>query len=258
MTINKEIHKESILNNDDFLEIIKYFNSDGVVIDDRGRNVIKTFKVKGLIINVKSFKIPNIVNQVAYKYIRDSKAKRSYKYANILIEKNILTPQPFAYYEYFSKLGLKHSYYFSNHLKYDLTYRELKSKPKYPDFENILRQFTQFTFKLHENGIYFKDHSPGNTLIVKIDKKYDFYLIDLNRMNFLELDLNARIKNFSRLTEEKDMVKIMSDEYAKLIHKPFEYIYKKMWNETKAFRKKYNKKARLKEKYLGRKSTDQK
>ena len=253
MSINKKIHQKSPLNNNDFIEIINGFNSKGTVIDDRGRNLIKTFNVKGHTINVKSFKIPNIVNQIAYKYIRDSKAKRSYEYANVLISKNIGTPQPYAYYEYFSPFGIQNSYYFSEHLKYDLTYRELRPVPKYPDFENILKQFTQFTFKLHENDIYFKDHSAGNTLIIKNDENYNFYLIDLNRMDFLDLDLDARMKNFSKLTEEDEMVKIMSDEYAKLINEPFEVIYNKMWNEIKVFRKKYHKKDRLKNIFLGRK-----
>ncbi len=253
MNIKKKIQKKSPLDDDDFLEIIKIFNSEGTVIDDRGRNLIKTFNVKGININVKSFKVPNLINQVAYKYIRKSKAQRSFEYANILISKDILTPQPLAYYDYSTTLGLQHSYFFSEHLNYDLTYRELRPEPKYADYENILRQFTQFTFKLHEQGIYFKDHSAGNTLIVKKDKKYDFYLIDLNRMNFFELDLDARMRNFAKLTELDEMIKIMSDEYAKLIHQPFEVLYKKMWDETLKFRKKFNKKAELKKKYLKKK-----
>jgi hypothetical protein len=37
---------------------------------------------------------------------------------------------------------------------------------------------------MHEASINFLDHSPGNTLIVKKSEgKYDFYLVDLNRMN---------------------------------------------------------------------------
>ena len=48
------------------------------------------------------------------------------------------------------------------------TYRELITFPNYPDREEILRQFTAFTKQLHDNGVLFKDHSPGNTLIKKI------------------------------------------------------------------------------------------
>ena len=252
MTIEKKIQENSPLNEDDFSTILKNFDTDGIVIDDRGRNLIKTFLVKDHTINVKSFKIPNVVNQIAYKYIRKSKAKRSFEYANILLSKNIGTPKPYAYYEYFNSLGIQKSYYFSEHLEYDLTYKELRTNPDYPDHEKILRQFTQFTFHLHEERIYFKDHSPGNTLIVKNGENYDFYLIDLNRMNFIELDLDTRMKNFSRLTEIDEMIKIMSDEYAKLVDEPFEIIYQKMQNEIKIFRQKQYKKQQLKKKYLGK------
>ena len=253
MILKKKIHKNSPLNNNDYLEIIRNFKSEGTVIDDRGRNLIKTFSVKGKTINVKSFKIQNLFNQVVYKYFRKSKAQRSYEYANILKSKNIGTPQPYAYYEFFTPFGLQNSYYFSEHLNYDLTYFELrKSDPEYPDSENILRKFTQFTFNLHENGIFFKDHSHGNTLIVKNNKDYDFYLIDLNRMKFIEMDLDSRMKNFARLTEKEDMIEVMSDEYAKLVNEPYEVVHKKMLHQIGKFRKKFNRRKRFKEKFLGR------
>lgn len=254
MKLKKRINKKSELVDKDFLQIINSFKSKGTVIDDRGRNLIKTFSIDEKIINVKSFKIPIAINQFIYKYIRNSKAKRSFEYGLKLISKNILTPKPLAYYEYFSPLGLQQSYYFSEHLKYDLTYRELVKNPNYPDHENILRQFTRFTWRLHEKGIYFKDHTPGNTLIVKKGDNYNFYLVDLNRMDFFKLDFDARIKNFSRLTPKKEMVKVMSNEYAKLVGESFEEIYEKMWFETDKFQKKFFRKVHLKEKYLGKKT----
>lgn len=243
------IHEQSPLNNEDFLEIIKNFKQTGVTIDDRGRNLIKTFEVKGLNVNVKSFKIPHVINKFAYKYLRKSKAQRSFEYASILKEKGILTPAPLAYYEYYNDIGLINSYYFSEHINYDLTYRELREFPKYPDYENILRQFTRFTYTLHENGIFFKDHSAGNTLIIKKDDHYDFYLIDLNRMRFMTLNLDDRMKNFAKLTEIPDMIEIMSDEYSKLINVDYEVILEKMWNEINKFRKKYQARAQLKAKF---------
>ncbi|MCF6222868.1 MAG: Kdo domain containing protein [Flavobacteriaceae bacterium] len=247
MLLSKQINQNSPLNNDDFIDIIENFEPKGEVIDDRGRNKIKIFKVKEHIINVKSFKVPNLINKVVYKYFRESKAERSFKHANILLDKGIGTPKPFAYYEFTTALYFKKSYFFSEHLNYDLTFRELTGNIKYPDYENILRQFTRFTFQMHELGIYFKDHSPGNTLIVKQGKNYEFYLIDLNRMVFHELDFNARMKNFSRLTSEKEMVKMMSKTYAKLSGVDFEKNFDKMWFYTKQFQEKFHKKKRLKQ-----------
>lgn len=255
MSVNSKIHPDSTLNKNDYLEMINIFNSQGKVIDDRGRNLIKSFEVKGQTINVKSFKIPHLLNQFVYKFFRPSKAKRSFEYACILSDKKIGTPKPLAYFEFTTSFALKNSYYFSEQLDYDLTFRELIPVPKYPDFENILRQFTRFTFSLHENGIFFKDHSPGNTLIIRNKDQYDFYLIDLNRMDFFELDLDARIKNFSKLTTDKEMIKIMSDEYAKLIHQPFEVIHTKMLEETQKFRTNYDRRGTLKNKLFGTKKS---
>jgi len=255
MSVISKIHPDSTLNKKDYLEVINNFNSQGKVIDDRGRNLIKSFEIKGQTINVKSFKIPHLLNQFIYKFFRPSKAKRSFEYACILSDKKIGTPKPLAYFEFTTFFALKKSYYFSEQLDYDLTFRELMPVPKYPDFENILRQFTRFTFSLHEVGIFFKDHSPGNTLIVRYKDQYVFYLIDLNRMSFFELDLDARIKNFSKLTTDKEMIKIMSDEYAKLIHQPFEVVYAKMLEETQKFRSKYDRRATLKNKIRGTKKS---
>ncbi len=246
MSVNSKIHPDSTLNRKDYLEIINNFDSQGKVIDDRGRNLIKCFEVKGQAINIKSFKIPHLLNQFIYKFFRPSKAKRSFEYACVLSDKKIGTPKPLAYFEFTIFFALKRSYYFSEQLDYKLTFRELIPEPKYPDFENILRQFTRFTFSLHEKRIYFKDHSPGNTLIVKNKGHYDFYLIDLNRMSFFELDLDARINNFSKLTTDQELIKIMSDEYAKLIDQPFELIYSKMLEETKKFRNKYDRRGNFK------------
>ncbi|MBT3588960.1 MAG: Kdo domain containing protein, partial [Flavobacteriaceae bacterium] len=150
------------------------------------RNTIKNVTVQNLDLNIKSFKVPHLVNRIAYSFFRKSKANRSFDYANDLIKKGIKTPKPFAYFEY-SNLKLLHkSFYVSEQLSYDLTYRELITGLNYPDYDNILREFTRFTFDLHEKGVNFLDHSPGNTLIKKNKNtgKYDFYLVDLNRMNF--------------------------------------------------------------------------
>ena len=233
-------------------EIIQNFDKPGVIFDYEKRNKMRSISIGNLNVNVKSFKIPNIINQVAYKFFRKSKAQRSYRYANILLENGIKTPQPIGYYEFFSLYGIKNSYYFSEHINYDIMYRTLVADPDYPEHEKILRQFTRFTYQMHEKGIYFKDHSPGNTLIKKTDEGYEFYLVDLNRMKFFELDFDARITNFSRLTPKKEMVAIMSDEYAKLINAPYEKVFKKMWGETEAFQYRFFRKKRWKKRLLGK------
>jgi len=227
---------------------IENFNTSGEQFGKASRNTIKLFDLGDQTVNIKLFKVPNIFNQIAYKFLRKSKAQRSFEYANILLEHGIGTPQPIAYYEFTTPLLFKKSYYVSEHLKCDLTYRELTKNFDYPDHETILRAFTRFTFKLHENDIHFLDHSPGNTLIKKMDGHYEFYLVDLNRMKFRTMDFQTRIKNFSRLTIHKSMVEVMSDEYAKLCNEDYEKVFELMWNYTEAFQRKFHRKKNLKKK----------
>jgi hypothetical protein len=246
VVINKGFKSKQI----ELKNCVKNFNSYGVLFGDGQRNKIKLFELEGKTINIKSFKIPNLINKIAYKYFRKSKARRSYEFAERLLENGIGTPQPIAYYENFDFLGLKESYYVSEHIDCDLTFRELVEIPDYPDNENILRQFVKFSFDLHEKGIEFLDHSPGNTLIKKAaDRNYNFFLVDLNRMEFHEaMSFETRVKNLSRLTPKKEMIFIMSQEYAKLYSKSVVEVFEKMWGYTKEFQEKYHRKRRLKKK----------
>lgn len=230
---------------------IKNFNSQGTLFGDGKRNKIKLFELEGKTINIKSFKIPHLINKIAYKYFRKTKARRSYEYATVLLEKGIGTPQPIAYFENYDSVGLKESYYVSEHLVTELTFRELVTNPEYPEHEIILRQFTRFCFKMHEKGIEFLDHSPGNTLIKKSSEgQYQFFLVDLNRMNFhQQMTFEQRMKNLNRLTPQKGMIAVMSNEYSKFYTEKTEAeIFDKMWQETFEFQEKFARKKRLKKK----------
>lgn len=228
---------------------INAFETTGTPYGNQDRNSLKLFKLDVLTLNIKSFKIPNIVNQIAYRFFRKSKAQRSYEYANKLLELKIGTPQPIAYYEFKSLFVFKKSYYVSEHLDCDMTYRELTKDFNIPNYEAILRAFTRFTYSLHQKNIHFLDHSPGNTLIKKIGDMYHFYLVDLNRMRFGPMDFETRIKNFSRLTTHKSMVEVMSDEYAKCSGEEYQKIFDLMWQETEAFQEKFKRKKRIKERF---------
>lgn len=229
------------------------FESGGTVLAAGRRNTIKIFEIGLLKVNIKSFKRPNLINKIAYRYFRKSKARRSFEYATRLLQMGIGTPTPIAFAEAYDVIGLSQSFYASHHLQCDLTFRELVENPNYPDRDNILRQFTRFSYLLHQKGVEFKDHSPGNTLIVKQDDAYDFYLVDLNRMAFHEsIPFELRMKNLSRLTPHREMVRTMSDEYAKASGEDFERIFQSLWQYTQAFQYRFHRKKRLKKKWLFR------
>ncbi|WP_031429274.1 lipopolysaccharide kinase InaA family protein [Flavimarina sp. Hel_I_48] len=228
-------------------QLLKDFDHEGTLFSGGARNTIKTFDFEGKKISIKSFKIPNLVNKIAYKFLRKSKAQRSYEYATKLLEMQVGTPKPIAYAEE-AKLLFNKSFYACDLLDCDLTYRDLVDNPKYAGETEILKAFTQFTFSLHEKGIHFLDHSPGNTLIVKNAKAYEFYLVDLNRMEFKPMDYTTRIKNFSRLTPKKKMVVVMAKEYARLAGYDEQKTISDMWKATKEFQEGFHRKKRLKKK----------
>ncbi len=232
----------------EILNILNSFDNNGESVGKGDRNIIKIFPLGDETINIKSFKTPNLINKVVYNFFRKSKAERSFVNASYLLKNNIGTPYPVAFMEESNPLFFGKSFYVSEHQEVDLTYRELVENPNYPDRENILRQFTAFTHKLHENRILFKDHSPGNTLIKNTDEGYKFYLVDLNRMDFKELSFHERIKNFSRLSPHKEMVAIMSDEYAKITEQPYDKVFGLMWGLTEKFQMKFHRKRELKKK----------
>lgn len=248
MINNRIIHKDFVEDEVFLNDIINNFETKGDDFGNQDRNSLKLFEMNDLTINIKSFRIPNIINQIAYKFFRKSKAQRSFEYANRLTKLKIGTPQPIAYYEFSTPFLFKKSYYISEHLNYDLTYRELTTNLEFENHEVILRAFTRFTYNLHVNSIHFLDHSPGNTLIQLNNGNYKFYLVDLNRMNFKPMDFETKIKNFSRLTIHKSMVEVMSDEYAKCSGYNYKDVFNLMWQSTEDFQEKFYRKKRLKKK----------
>lgn len=231
------------------LQLADNFEQEGKVLVKGSRNIIKTNYLEGDEVNIKYFKKPNFFNAIIYSLIRPSKARRSFEYAQYLLKNGILTPEPLAYIEEKSGVGLGESYYICRHINYDFTFRELIHDPLFPNRKAILEQFTEFTYKMHEARINFLDHSPGNTLIVdKGDGKYDFYLIDLNRMKFEDMGIEARMDNFKKLWPSRTMVKIIAAKYAELTGKSYEELHTILLKSTLDFKRKITKKKYLKRK----------
>lgn len=249
--MTSEFSKAGLLLKDDVTQSIANFAAAGELLVKGRRNTIKIFRTAGMAVNIKSFREPNLLNKIIYRYFRKSKARRSFEFAGRLLQCGIGTPQPLAFFENYDAIGLRDSYYACEHLEPDLTYRELVSFPDYPDHEIILRQFTRFSFALHEQGIEFKDHSPGNTLIKKTGEgTYSFYLVDLNRMEFHNsMSFDQRMENLKRLTPKQEMVAVMANEYARLYAERSEQeIASTLWEKTAAFQRKFWRKRELKKK----------
>lgn len=254
MPVNIYTHTQYAAQKDRILDLAANFQAEGELLVKGSRNIIKTNFLGDEKVNIKYFKRPNVMNSIVYSWLRPSKARRSFEYAEYLLKHDILTPFPIAYIEEVTATGLKESYYFSKHIDYDFTFRELIHDPLFPERKEILEQFTAFTFKMHEARVNFLDHSPGNTLIVnKGDGKYEFYLIDLNRMKFEDMSIEARMDNFKKLWPSRTMVKIIAKKYALLSGQPYEQLYDILLKSTLAFKTKITKKKYLKRKLKGKK-----
>ena len=201
----------------DFVTNIElYFNQkENQVIYDK-RNIIKVVEFEGKKYVVKSFKTPHLLNQIVYRFFRDSKAKRSFENSIQLRRLEIHTPEPVGYIEFPTPFRFKESFYISDLFNFDFEIRAVFADENFEDRENILKQFIEYTHKLHKKNIYHIDYSPGNILVRKIGSTYLFSIIDVNRMQFIELDNKLRMKSISKLTKNDKDNKLMVQHYAKI------------------------------------------
>ena len=199
----------------DFIKNIKiYFNQDENKTIFQKRNTIKRVNFESKEYIVKSFKIPHLLNQVVYRFFRDSKAKKSYFNSIKIID---FVPAPIGYIEFKKRFQLKESYFISEPFNYDFTIREPLTTPNYLNSEKIYRAFANFTSKLHKKGVLHLDYSPGNILIKEHSWGYEFKIIDVNRMEFkASLSTTERLENFAKLWAKDEDLKIIIEEYAKI------------------------------------------
>lgn len=214
MSIIYEVNKKYSSFKDDLLSIKIHFNKSSDTLH-KARNELRIAPIKNIQTVIKAFKIPHILNQIVYAYFRNSKAKKSYKNAITLINKGISTPEPIGYIEYY-KFGLfKKSYFLSVYEPYDFTIREALLH-QIDDYKEVLIAFAKFTYSLHVKGVWHVDYSPGNILIRKKKDSYEFFIVDINRMNFREINTYEGLENFNKLWAKDEDMKIMAREYAVL------------------------------------------
>lgn len=244
------IHQKYKNQEEAILQLVKTFFGEGDLMVKGSRNIIKSNYLGNEKVNIKFFQKPDFIKSIIYSFFRTTKAKRSFDYANYLLKHNINTPFPIAFVEERTGLGLLgNSFYFCEQIDYDFTIRELIHNPSFPERNIILEQFTEFTYKIHEAKINFLDHSPGNTLIVnKGNGKYDFYLIDLNRMKFEDLSIEKRMDNFKKMWLSKQMIKVVAKKYASLCKQSEEKLHAVLLEKSSQFKYKITKKKYLKRK----------
>ena len=179
--------------------IDRVFETSGSYIH-RARNSIKCININGIDVIVKSFKSPNFFNRFYYSFFNTSKAKRSFDHSKHLQKLGINCPTPIAFVE---GKGLRKSYFLSTKIDCDFSMENVIYNNACKDRTIILEQMMDFIIKLHAKNIFHKDLSPGNILVIKTGiQKYDFFLVDLNRMTFKRGNLRDAMDNIYRLIND--------------------------------------------------------
>ncbi len=209
------IYKQDKSYKNFILNIREYFSKNSSFIH-RARNEIKIISYQNRKYVVKSFKIPHLLNKIAYSYFKNSKAQKSYENSIKIID---FTPKPIGYIEFKKFELLDESYFISEKFNFDFTIREPLLDKNFEDKKEIFKDFAKFTFKLHQNSILHLDYSPGNILIKRLGKNFEFKIVDINRMKFKKLTLNERLRNFSKLWAKDEDLSTIVEEYSKLLGK---------------------------------------
>ena len=188
------------------------------------RNVVKILSFGEIETVIKSFKNPNFIQGVIYKFFRKSKARRSYENSLHLNKKGIKTPEPIGYIEVFDFFRLKQSYFISRQLDFDFSLNFATEKQS-EDYKAILKSFINFTYDLHKKNIMHLDYVVGNVCIKKTIQGYEFYLVDLNRLYKGIITPKKGVKNLASLSDDSEINKILVEEYTKKLSSSFSNAY---------------------------------
>ncbi len=182
----------------------------------QGRNMLKVFTKGDLLLNVKRYRVPNVVNRYVYMGLRKPKGERAYRYALRLGELGINTPTPIAFMRESRACSLGYSYFVSMQMPHSRRFYEFADHDTITsEQEIILDKFGKFTAHLHKNGVYHKDYSPGNILFENRDGEVDFCIIDINRMRFGKITFKQGCANFARIWGPPLAFEIIANSYAR-------------------------------------------
>ena len=208
-----ELRSEEIFPNGFSLKDFEKFFEENENIIKNNRNIIKKLRFGEIETVTKSFRTPNFIQGMIYKFFRKTKAKRSFEHSLFLNKKGIKTPEPLCYIEVFDRFRLRQSYFISRQINYDFTL-DFATQKEAEDYKDILKSFINFTYNLHKKNIMHLDYVVGNICVKKINNGYDFFLVDLNRLYKGNVNSKTGVKNLKRISRDPEIIKILANEYA--------------------------------------------
>lgn len=193
----------------------KFDNMTSMQILRSGRNEVRLFSVDGQMVVVKCFRRISILNRFLYGTIRQSKSVRAYYHALRLNRLGISTPEPIAAVDVRRYGFLTQSFYVYAYSEYN-DIKELLDR--YPDeqIEPLLDALTDFILHIHDKGVLHHDLNILNILYRDCGgAKYDFQLIDINRMSFYpKLSERQRLANLRHFNCKPAVLMYILERYA--------------------------------------------
>ncbi|MDD6553273.1 MAG: lipopolysaccharide kinase InaA family protein [Prevotellaceae bacterium] len=184
------------------------------------RNLIKRFTAPdGEQLIVKRFHRPRFLNIFVYSWgLRKPKGQRACRYATILRQHHIDTPEPVAYLEDRHGGLLRESWLITLQCPYrHLLYEMGTAAPEV--YEPVAHALAAFTAHMHDEGILHKDFSPGNILWDNDSHgQVVFSIVDINRMFFGAVDIHRGCANFARLWGPQPFIELLVRDYARRRH----------------------------------------
>lgn len=204
--------------------------ADSTMIYNGRRNKVVKLNRENRDINIKAFRVPNIVNRIVYGTFRFGKARRSYEHALRLRNLGFNTPEPLAYIELSKGPLFGRSYYICQQLE---GFRDMRSLEGH-DISSLIQLadcLGLLIARLHDAGIWMKDFSQGNLLYRPVAKgRFEFFLIDINRMEFDVTDRKKLMKNFDTITDDDKFLTLLSMAYAQHTGQPKEEVLRTVIN----------------------------
>lgn len=178
------------------------------------RNTVTKVEVEGRMFVIKKYKVPAFFNRIVYTWIRKSKARRSFEYADRLLSHGVETAPPVAYIEERKGFFFNIGYFISEYLPYPVLPKsqELDKEER----ELLGQQFVEFTAHLHDIKIIHKDYNPNNVFYHKENGKYQFALVDINRMDFGKDSLKLWMQAVNQLCAEVEDAVEFVQKYAEI------------------------------------------
>ena len=193
----------------------KFDNMTSMQILRSGRNEVRLFLVDGQMVVVKYFRRISLLNRFLYGTIRQSKSVRAYYHALRLNRLGISTPEPIAAVDVRRYGFLVQSFYVYAYSEYN-DIKELLDR--YPDeqIEPLLDALTDFILHIHDKGVLHHDLNILNILYRDCGGgKYDFQLIDINRMSFYpKLSERQRLANLRHFNCKPAVLMYILERYA--------------------------------------------